>query len=119
VKRGETFPRNRDLRPIEIDAMNKTTTITLAVQPKVLKSAGRVLRQAGLNTPDAVTLFLKQVVLHGGLPFDAGAANVKARRGQHEPENPAPCARTRRRPLAEDPLASSIARWKKNAKPYK
>ena len=99
--------------------MSKTATITLAVRPKLLKSAGRVLRQVGMSTPDAVTLFLKQVVLHGGLPFDAGAANVKARRAQHEPGNPAPCARTRRRPLAEDPLAESIRLWRKFAKPYK
>jgi addiction module RelB/DinJ family antitoxin len=99
--------------------MSKTATITLAVRPKLLKSAGRVLRQAGLNTADAVTLFLQQVVLRGGLPFDAGTANVKARRAQHEAGNRAPCARTRRRPLAEDPLAASLAMWKKFAKPYK
>ena len=97
--------------------MSKTATITLAVRPKLLKSAGRVLRQVGMNTPDAVTLFLKQVVLHGGLQFDAGAANVKARRAQHEPGNPAPCARTRRRPLAEHPLADFIRECRKRSRP--
>ena len=33
--------------------MSKAGTITVRVHPKLLKSASRVLRYAGVNTPDA------------------------------------------------------------------
>src|SRR5437016_5734811 len=99
--------------------MNKTATITLSVRPKLLKSASRVLQQAGLNTADAVTLFLQQVVLHGGLPFAAGVPNVRARQVQRQVDSRARRKRTRRRPLAEDPLAESLRLWRKHSKPYK
>ena len=54
---GQTlFPQN------QARAMSKSTTLVLSVQPKLLQSAGRVLQQVDMNTSDAVTLFLQQVV---------------------------------------------------------
>ena len=99
--------------------MNKTAAITFSVRPKLLKSASRVLQQAGLNTADAVTLFLTQVVLHGGLPFAAGVPNVRARQVQRQVDSRARRKRTRRLPLAEDPLAECLRLWRKHAQPYK
>ena len=60
--------------------MSKPGIITLWVHPKLLKLASRVLRRVGLTTPDAITLFLKQVIRQDGLPFDLGAPSVKAQR---------------------------------------
>jgi addiction module RelB/DinJ family antitoxin len=91
--------------------MSKSAIITLWVHPMLEKSARRVLRRVGLNTSDAITLFLKKVVRQGGLPFDAGARNVKARKAQRATGPPA--QRARRRPLAEDPLLPAIAAWAK------
>ncbi len=42
--------------------MSKTATLTLSIRPKLLKSASRLLGDVGMNTSDAVTLFLQQVV---------------------------------------------------------
>ena len=83
--------------------MSKAGTIMVRVHPKLLKSASRVLRYAGVNTPEAITLFLKQVVRQGGLPLGVSAPNVKARRVEPEVGNPTQWARKRRRSRAENP----------------
>src|SRR3989442_1349976 len=67
AKCGETFFRNRGTCD-----MSKTATITLSVDPKLLQSASRLLGRVGVNTSDAMTLFLQQVVRQGGLPVDMG-----------------------------------------------
>ena len=60
---------------------------------------------------------MKQVVLQGGLPFDAGAPNVKARDAEREAAPPA--QRALRRPLAEDPLAPFILACRKAAQAHR
>jgi antitoxin component of RelBE/YafQ-DinJ toxin-antitoxin module len=74
------------------------------------KSARRVLRRVGLNTSDAITLFLKKVV-QGGLPFDAGARNVTARKAKRATGPPA--QRARRLPGPEGRLPPQVAAWVK------
>jgi addiction module RelB/DinJ family antitoxin len=95
--------------------MSKAGTITVCVHPKLLKSASRILREVGLNTPDAVTLFLKQVVRQGGLPFDERAPKVKARRPEREVGNPKWRPRAKKRPPEEDALAPFLERCRKGA----
>src|SRR5437016_5376113 len=87
------------------DDMSEAGTITVRVHPKLLNAASRVLRQVGVNTSDAITMFLKHVVLHGGLPFDVAVPNGKARRARRERGTPAQQAETRGRPRENDPLA--------------
>ena len=91
--------------------MSESAIITLRVHPMLEKSARRVLRGVGLNTSDAITLFLKKVVRQGGLPFDAGARNVKARKAER-PTGP-PAQRARRLPGAEGRLPPQVAAWVK------
>ena len=59
--------------------MTKTATITTRVEPELKKSAETVLEKLGVNTTDAITMFLNQVVLHRGLPFDVRLPNAKTR----------------------------------------
>jgi DNA-damage-inducible protein J len=49
--------------------MTKTTAITVRLDPQVKKDAQAVLKELGLTTTQAVSLFFKQVSLNKGLPF--------------------------------------------------
>lgn len=49
--------------------MQKTATLNLRVDPEVKRSAESVLGRLGLSTSTAVDMFLRQVVLTGGIPF--------------------------------------------------
>ena len=50
--------------------MSKSTFLTARIEPGLKTQASQVLAKVGLSTTDAITMFLCQVVLHGGLPFD-------------------------------------------------
>jgi DNA-damage-inducible protein J len=50
--------------------MAKTTTITVRLDPKVKTNAQAVFEKLGLTTTQAISLFLNQVSLNKGLPFD-------------------------------------------------
>lgn len=39
------------------------------VDPKLKRSAERIFSEIGVTSTEAIRLFLKQVELHGGLPF--------------------------------------------------
>jgi DNA-damage-inducible protein J len=49
--------------------MTKTTAITVRLDPQVKKDAQAILKELGLTTTQAVSLFFKQVSLNKGLPF--------------------------------------------------
>jgi DNA-damage-inducible protein J len=66
--------------------MGKTGYITARVEPKLKASAGKVLNKVGVSTSDAITMFLKQVVLQGGLPFEVRAPNARSRKAIEELE---------------------------------
>jgi DNA-damage-inducible protein J len=55
--------------------VNKTTTITIRMDPQVKKNAVAVLKSLGLTTTQAVTLFFTQVSLNKGIPFDVHIPN--------------------------------------------
>jgi len=49
--------------------MEKTATLNLRVNPEVKKSAEIVLSQLGVPMATAIDMFLKQIMLTGGIPF--------------------------------------------------
>jgi len=49
--------------------MAKTSTIFARVEPEVKAQAEQVLEQLGIPISSAVSMFLKQIVLHRGIPF--------------------------------------------------
>jgi DNA-damage-inducible protein J len=55
--------------------MPKTATITVRLDPKVKTDAQAVFDKLGLTTSQAVSLFLNQVSLNKGLPFDLHIPN--------------------------------------------
>lgn len=62
----------------------RTSYINARVEPKLKASATRTLRKVGLSTSDAVTLFLRQVVLEEGMPFPIRVPNAESRRALRE-----------------------------------
>ena len=60
--------------------MGKTAYITARVEPTLKASAVGVLQEIGVSTTDAITIFLRQVVLRGGLPFDVRIPNAVTRK---------------------------------------
>lgn len=76
--------------------MSKTGYITARVDPHLKASAARVLSKLGVSTTDAITMFLRQVVLQGGLPFDVRIPNADTRKAIEELENPAKRAKLKK-----------------------
>lgn len=57
----------------------KTTDVRSRIEPEVKDRATEVLATCGLNLSDAIRLFLRQVVVQKGLPFEVKAPNAKTR----------------------------------------
>lgn len=69
--------------------MPKTANINARVEKNLKTKAEKVLRHVGVKTSDAITMFLRQVVLQRGLPFDVRVPNAETRKAIAELENPA------------------------------
>jgi len=55
--------------------MSKTTMIHARVEPNLKQEAEAMLNSLGLNMTQAITLFLQQVKLQRGLPFEVKLPN--------------------------------------------
>ncbi len=54
--------------------MKKAAVVRARIESALKDEAEDVLRQAGLEVSDAIRLFFRQVVQHGGLPFSVHAS---------------------------------------------
>jgi DNA-damage-inducible protein J len=70
----------------ELKPLGKTAYITARIEPKLKAQAGRVLAKVGVSTTDAITMFMRQVVLHEGLPFEVRVPNARTRKAIDELE---------------------------------
>ena len=50
--------------------MSKSTNLYVRVEPDIKENAEAILKQLGIPMSNAVGIFLKQIILHRGLPFD-------------------------------------------------
>ena len=57
--------------------MSKTTMITARVDPKLKRETEKVLKELGLTTSQAITLFFNQISLRKGLPFAVAIPNTE------------------------------------------
>ena len=64
--------------------MPKNAYITARVDEDDKAKAQKVLKSVGLSTTDAISLFLKQIVLHDGLPFEVRIPNAETRAAMRE-----------------------------------
>jgi len=67
-----------------MNTVAKTTFIRARVDPKLKRDAEAVLRTLGINTTSAVTMFLKQVSLRKGMPFEIKIPNKDTQRALNE-----------------------------------
>ena len=57
--------------------MSKTTMITARVDPKLKRETEKVLKNLGLTTSQAITLFFNQISLRQALPFAVAIPNTE------------------------------------------
>ena len=50
--------------------MNKTSMIHIRVQPEIKQEAEEILNNLGMTTTEAINIYLKQIILRCGLPFE-------------------------------------------------
>ena len=50
--------------------MARTSNIYTRVEPEIKEQAEKILTQLGIPMSNAITIFLRQVVMHKGIPFD-------------------------------------------------
>jgi DNA-damage-inducible protein J len=55
--------------------MRKTTTVRATVESKLKAEAEAVLQKLGLTTSQAITIYLKQITLYKGIPFEIKIPN--------------------------------------------
>lgn len=55
--------------------MNKTATIQTRIEPKVKNSAQKVLNKLNISMSEAISIFLTQVSLNKGIPFEIKIPN--------------------------------------------
>ncbi|SRR6266566_4576778 len=97
--------------------MGKTGYITARIEPKLKARAARVLATVGVSTTDAITMFLRQVVLRNGLPFEVRVPNAETRKAIDELENAGTRSRLQRYAKVDDMFGDVAPRRKKRTKP--
>jgi len=50
--------------------MSKSKNLYIRVEPDLKKSAEAILSQLGIPISNAIVMFLKQIIIHRGIPFD-------------------------------------------------
>lgn len=50
--------------------MEKTSTINVRLTPQLKKDAEEIFDRLGLSMTNAIEIYLRQVVIRGGIPFD-------------------------------------------------
>ena len=58
--------------------MAKTANLTVRIDPEIKTQADGILQYLGMTTSEAITIFLRQVVLHKGMPFMIKAPDYNA-----------------------------------------
>jgi len=60
--------------------MSKTKMITARVDPKLKRETEKILKELGLTTSQAITMFFNQVNLRKALPFAVAIPNTETAR---------------------------------------
>jgi DNA-damage-inducible protein J len=96
--------------------MGKTGYITARIEPRLKARAARVLATVGVTTTDAITMFLRQVVLRNGLPFEVRVPNAATRGAIEELEETGARSKLKRYATPDEMFADVTPRRKKRAR---
>lgn len=58
------------------EAMSKTATIQTRVDPAIKKNAQEILKKLNITMSEAISMYLSQISLHRGIPFDLKIPNA-------------------------------------------
>lgn len=58
----------------------KTEVIHARIEPSLKASAEKIFRKLGMTTTDAISIFMGQVVMQKGLPFEVKIPNATTRK---------------------------------------
>jgi len=64
--------------------MNLNASVNVRVSKKVKTNAEKVLSELGLSMSEAVNIYLRQIALRGGIPFDLRLPNRKTVRAMRD-----------------------------------
>lgn len=56
--------------------MSKTATIQARVEPEIKEKAHKIFKKMNLSMSEAISIYLTQVALHDGIPFDVHIPNA-------------------------------------------
>ncbi len=67
--------------------MAKTATIQTRVDPEIKQNAQMILKTLNLSMSEAISMFLSQITLHKGIPFEIKIPNEVAAKTLKDAEN--------------------------------
>ena len=67
--------------------MLKTATIQSRVNPAVKKSAQKILKKLNITMSEAISIYLSQITLQGGIPFELKIPNELTAKTLRDTEN--------------------------------
>ena len=50
--------------------MSKTSSIHIRVEPQVKEEVEKILNNLGMTSTEAINIYLKQIILNSGIPFE-------------------------------------------------
>ena len=50
--------------------MTKTSSIHIRVEPKIKEEVEAILKTLGMTPADAINIYLRQIILNSGIPFE-------------------------------------------------
>lgn len=50
--------------------MAKTSSIHIRVEPQIKKEVEKILNTLGMTSTEAINIYLKQIILNSGIPFE-------------------------------------------------
>ncbi len=62
----------------------KTATINVRIEPKTKENAEKIFARLGIGMSDAISMFLKQVIFHRGIPYELRVPNAATRKAIRE-----------------------------------
>jgi DNA-damage-inducible protein J len=65
----------------------KTITISATIEPELKRETEEIFEHLGLTLPEAIQLFLTEVKLHNGFPFEIKIPNKETRQALIEAED--------------------------------
>jgi DNA-damage-inducible protein J len=58
----------------------KTEVIHARIEPALKQSAEKIFRKLGMTTTEAISIFMRRVIMEKGIPFDVKIPNKKTRK---------------------------------------